>query len=602
MNNNKKVTNKFKSQKRRGKARPTRSMNDELGRSQKNDKFTSDEVKTDHYNDVSWYSKNEQMLKDAASFSYNRPLGSEIGATRIFSPNVSPQFNYTANASATSVAGVMNLLTAITPGLSTDYTSPINLAAQNIYSFVRYENSGAKNYEPADLMFYLLSLDSGYAMWNFLKRAYGIARSYNQKNWYYPRVFIESQGIDFDDLMANLSDFRLYLNTMASRLMSFCVPAVMPLFVRHSWMFSNIWKDADNDKAQCYQFIPAYFFQYQEVSTAAGSLQPIQWLSYTANNANYSNQVNPTLKTFAQIKQYADGIINALSMSEDIGVMSGDILKAYGQDKLFKLSPVEADYVCTPTYAEDVLNQIHNAYVCTDAISELNILYQGSWQVTQNVDTQTIVFDPSVPGTGNGRPYVSSALINMPWNDVTPANTMVGTRLTALPGPRPNSTSYSKFKAMGSEVIVTAGISFNNYTGSNSEVEMETYLFRSVAFGAETAAGSFPVLPSITGITEAALKAYTDNICTALYQITNKEMTMAALRHQFDWCPIVYMAPVRYGFDVVGSTQTPGIEIASISAIDCDMSNWTIILNDDLAQMHLTAIMSEFNIPQIGSF
>lgn len=599
-------TRSSKNNRNRGSFDKKRNAKDEYCEEKSSEKFTSGAMRADRkYNDVSWYSKNEQMLKDAASFSYNRPLGSEIKFDKVigagFTNASSAQTQY--DASCSSVAGVMTLLTDITPGLSTDYTSPINLAAQNIYSYVRYQNSGAKNYEPADLMFYLLSMDSAYALWNHLKRAYGILRSYNQKNWYYPRAFIEAQGLDFDDMMANISDFRLFLNTTASRLQSFCVPAVMPLFVRHSWMFSNIWKDADNDKAQCYQFVPQYFYKYAEQTAGGGSLITQKWMYYDSNSTIYPNQYNPKLKKFADVREYVDRIVNALPQSEDIGVMSGDILKAYGQDKLFTLSPITEDYTLLPVYEEEVLNQIHNATILT---ANPNKWEMNNFNITQDVDSQTIVFDPTTTILGT-EPLLRSAIVNMPWNDVTPANTMVGTRLISfLQDPTSTGGSTVHFDTMGTEVIMTALVTFNNYLANDAnQVTLEHFSFATVNVAYPYAQYSdIPAMPdtSTGAVPLATMKNFYDNVMTAAYRGLNDITTKVGLLSQFDWAPIVYLIAVKMGFDKTTSNTKPANETFSVSAITGDMTNWTVINRDDIAQMHLTAIMSEFNIPQLGSF
>lgn len=585
MNKNKKFV---KSKKYR---RPSKTA-DEAAVAVKQSKFYSDNVTDKSYNDWSWYAKNQQMLKDAASLSYNRPLGAEIKLSRIIDTPVKTA-SATFNASSSSIAGIMDLVVCLCPGLSEDYTSPINLAAQNIYSYVRYQNSGGKNYEPADLMFYILSMDSAYALWNTLKRIYGLARSYSQKNWYYPRAFIEGMGVDFDDVMNNLADFRLFINTMGSRLQSFCVPAVMPLLIRHSWMFANVWKDSNNDKAQCYQFIPAYFYQYSEQTTGGGSLNPISWIDYTKNNPSYDNQWNPVLKKFQDIVIYTNQIINSLSKSEDIGVMSGDILKAYGQDKLFKLTPVDADFTVEPTYSEEVLNQIHNATILKTPW--VNPAENWNLSITQNVDSQTIVFNPTLPS--HGLDY-NGAVINMPWDDVTPENTMVGTRLTFCYKRVGNQT---KFTALGTEFICNAFMAFHNYaTPNDSSVETERYSYNTLdTINAAGTYGNFPVIPNKDTFTKQEVLALVNNYLATAYQGINKALTVYSLKAQFDWAPLSFPVPTNFEQTPSGAAN---VTTYNVSAVSGDMANWTIVDAADLAQMHLTAVMSEFNIPQIGSF
>lgn len=273
-------------------------------------------VDTSHkYNDVSWYAKNQQMLTDAASYSYNTPLGTPIPYKKLMSGVP----NYAQTGVGESVPGLMAINFVPTIGVSKDSISPANIAAQNIYSYVRYMNSGAKNYDQADLMLYMLAMDSLYMYWNWMKRIYGYLSVYSQYNKYMPRAYAKADGIKFDDFITRLADFREYINQCAARLTAFCVPAVMPYFIRHSWMVSNIYKDSDTLKAQQYMFTPTYFYKYDETGSQYGG----QLIRVGGRTAGTEWTFDTLQKTFEQM-------FAAVAYSEDIGVMSGDVLKAYG--------------------------------------------------------------------------------------------------------------------------------------------------------------------------------------------------------------------------------------------------------------------------------
>lgn len=109
----------------------------------------------DTNNSPEWYYKDERVLKDVASFSFLKGLGTNLDLGKVFVPSAG------ANplGSVSSVPGVMSMKIGLTAGISVDAQSPLNLAAQNVYSFVRYDNSGAANYDPPDLMLYLIAMD-----------------------------------------------------------------------------------------------------------------------------------------------------------------------------------------------------------------------------------------------------------------------------------------------------------------------------------------------------------------------------------------------------------------------------------------------------------
>lgn len=284
-------------------------------------------------NDPQWYFKDSQILADVASFSFNKPLGSRLYINRQLS---NPQ---SVNSVALeTVPGLMTMHIAPSIGVSRDAQSPANLAAVNVYSYVRYKNSGASNYDAPDLMLYLIAMDSVYACWNWLKRIYGFASTYSQLNRYEPRAYMLANGVDIDDVTANLADFRGWLNVAANRISAFCVPATMTYNVRHSWLFSNVYKDSNTRKAQQYMYVPAYFYLYDEATTPKGGILK------TIKVLGSDNPYDMTLLKVSDLKTILDTMLNALSYAEDIGIMSGDILKAYGEGGLFTVSTFEADY------------------------------------------------------------------------------------------------------------------------------------------------------------------------------------------------------------------------------------------------------------------
>lgn len=493
------------------------------------------------YNDVSWYAKNERMLRDSASFSYNNPVGTRLNMQNYITANTTSLPIVIQDHSSKRVPSVMALDFVPGIGWSDNSSSPANLAAQNIYSYVRYMNSGAKNYDQADIMLYLLAMDSIYMMWNWAKRMYGYAKVYSQVNRTMPAAFAQADHTDIDDLIDNLADYRYQMNSLAAQISSFCVPAVMPLFIRHSWMVTNIYKDSDNDKSQMYMFVPNGYYTYDETGSANGG--QLVWNTLTRSSS--------TLMNMGQIMGMIKGMIDKVAYSEDIGVMSGDILKAYGQDKLFKITPLEPDYQVIPVYNEEVLNQIHNSSCIPMDTDGFN----ATFNITQDPNSGYLIYKPAVQAIGNEF-SLTRAFINMPWDDVTPANTMVGTRLTATLQWNVDKNT-SDITAMGSEFVTRRRIFV--YNG------------------------------------ETIWKSYKFSNSMVLSGTTNPDaMGMITAISNFDWHPLlIVMQP--------GSTSTTQANWNYVGLLG-DITNYTTIESYELQQMHTSALMSEFNVPQIGSF
>lgn len=67
-------------------------------------------------------------------------------------------------------------------GRTSGESSPANVASKNIYSFVRFANSGRTNYEATDLMMFLLAMDNAYMYAGYLIRIYGIIMKNDPSN------------------------------------------------------------------------------------------------------------------------------------------------------------------------------------------------------------------------------------------------------------------------------------------------------------------------------------------------------------------------------------------------------------------------------------
>lgn len=501
---------------------------------------------TKSFNDVSWYAKNKQLLKDSASFSYNSPLGALLHYQ-----DYDIASNTSISLTAPSIPGIMSFYVVPGIGKSENRSDPANLAAINLYSYVRYNNSGGANYDSPDLMMYVLTMDSLYYMWNWGQRAYGLMQKYDQMNRYMPRALVNASGFDFDDLQQNLADFRQFLNITASKISSYCVPGDMSYVTRHSWMFSNVYKDSSIAKAQMYLWVPAVYYVYNETS-GAGKLQHKQIFTQQRQLVKFSDYIS-----------MMNEMIAAIDNAEDIGNMSGDILKAFGSSALFKLSAVPEDYSVEPVYNEEVLTQIHNCTVGSAEITLLGSYFYSSTalDITQNVEAGAIVYNPQPLQSFS--PFMTlPRMVNFPWESVTPENTMVGTRLTTISKiviPASSTSAAVMEMTFGTEFVCSGKVWFMN---ANAQMQSQNFVSSDVATVGSAANYSAQVF-------------------------------RASLVSNFDWHPLVYY----------GAVNGTGASIAySFSSIQGDLANYTLMGVNDLFKLHETAILSEFNVPQLQDF
>lgn len=506
-------------------------------------------------NDAAWYAQTPQLLADSASLSYSWPVGNRM---RVDDPSKLYSFDESSSKRIITcdglynqaISGVMGLEITPTIGRSSDQNSAVNTAARNIYSFVRHANSGHANYESADLMMYLLAMDNLYSSLMYLQRTYGLLQLYSTVNRYYPLALINTCRLDAADLLENLADFRYFINNIAIKIGSLCVPNTMPYMARHIQLYSSVYLDDDQAKSQSYIFFPRGFYEYNELTGGAGQLDFIEW----------SNEDSPKLK-FKDIVSKMNSMINKVLASEDMNIMSGDILKAYGYDKIVKISTIPEDFLIVPEYNVEMLTQIANL----EAVHSADI---EDWTITQ---------DPSIAGGGailqplrfTKKSQVldlNDRFINFKWSDITPEHTMVASRLMAMP--YQDALDQNFYLECGSEVCT--GMVINTFVWSDDTTVVEDRLWM-----------------YSDRLIDARL---TSTSAAGLLEATRFCMKVAHRLSQFDYHP-----QIQYGIFV-------GVDDIGVSAGDYmfgslyELANYSTVSIQTLRKMHETALLSEFNV------
>lgn len=260
-------------------------------------------------------------------------------------------------------------------------------------------------------MLYLLGMDQLYSIYSWMSRTYGVMRAYDQKNRYLAEGLITAMGFNHADLLANLANFRYFINQFALKISALYTPSTMDLYKRHTFIYSGVWKDSDTEKAQLYVTKPTGFHKFSATAeTNGGSLQ------FTAMPANL---------TYANIVSYVTPFLDAILSDEDMNIMSGDIKKAYGE-QLYAFNFIPEDYVVYPVYDAVFLDQIHNAVITNDALVT-------SMHVKQSTTVDYLVFDPTFRFEGNNALaydcYAYRRILSIDKDIVEPADVMEATRL-----------------------------------------------------------------------------------------------------------------------------------------------------------------------------
>lgn len=525
-------------------------------REYKESRPTDDFDKSPRTNDLSWYTINDQLLRDAGSYSFNNPLGNTTRISEL--TEFSSDITYDPSAVLDrAVPGVMAIEYVPTIGPSSDNYSPINIAARSLFSMVRKTQSGKWNYEAPDLMKYIVALDSLYMMYAYLCRVYGVAKVYSVVNRYWPDAILTANHVDRDDVISHLSDLRYYINTLAHRLNTLCAPSGIKLFDRHFFMNVGVWKDANYDKAQLYVFVPKFLYKYEEFNTSSAPAELVPLLM-DGSNASKNNKY-----TVQELISMTETLVQSLMASEDIGVISGDLFKAYGVANSHNVATIDENFEVYPVYDSVVLHQIHNTRFL-GAINDDVSTHKIRELTSQDGNAGALVQSFDIPlATHMIAPVQNLAHVldfDLDIAEINPGWVMEATRLTAL-GKVYNSSDVTRVNldVYGSEIAIQAII----YTISNGGV-----------------------------VKVAEVRSGTMN--------GNQLQDHSCALSPFNLHPMLFATKVTVDKDQI--TKLNYIASSNTQPLVYDINNYTVIGKTGLRKLHEVAMLALLNMPYSGQY
>ena len=518
-------------------------------------------------NNPQWYSPNAQLVKDVASFPYGVALGNRIhyGSDSVVS--------YMNNA---SMPGILRVNFCPTMGWSDSPNSPLNIVGKNLYTFIRSANSGARNYDYPDLMLYYIAMDSAYSYLSFLRRIYGLLGTTNYMNRYYPEAIVQAAGGKYFDLVGNMADFRAYINMYALKLQSYVMPAHASYFARHDWMLNNVFSDTGLGKDQTYVFTPVGFYQFGLDKDKAGTCSLVTFGAYeTASGL--------TNGSFEFFRSYGDALLDAIVGSpgaEDFNTISGDILKAYGDNGVVRAEIIADNYSIVPIVDAEALSQIQNA----TAMGTVSVSFM------QSISKDYLISTPRSIKTWSNKVTKAAAtrkadlatvdrFVNLYKDNPSPEDTLVATRLTVVPTV---------------EFVDSENRAFLNYQGCGSEIvtSFQYYYFGVNATSGKWQVGNSGILDSfpVTVLNIADGTVVVDGTMNASVVNGHIYEMMAQFSHlsAFRYHPYQIYSCVTYdnGEDaIVNTSQTP--------VFYGDTSNYALLDDDSLRAMHETALLAQ---------
>lgn len=492
-------------------------------------------MKTGRSNDIRWYSRNPELLKGSSDMTFYNVTGAQL-------PFIAPTPSGSTYIPSNSVPAVLSLNWY--PYIGGVDNTAINQAASAIYSFVVHANSRNTSYSQTDQMMYILAGGSVFSMIALGIRAYGLMQYYSGDNEYLPRMLLKASGFDPEDLRSNYSHMWFDLNNLIAQSKQIWIPNEMPVLERWFWLNSHVYMDSSTVKGQYYMFVPTSYFSLSETGSAQGTS-----LNYT----DWWNDDSMAAHSWSAYINVVQKMIDDLMRAEDRGLIFGDILKAYGADKLYAVNEIALDYQTVPVYDTEVLTQIENA-----------VSFRAKpTAVTQDANTNVILTTwPFLNGTN--QPVVpETPILNFHQKEPpTAEQVMIATRFALA--------------------------STKSYTNPSSETDV-TYV--PYAAGTEIV---YDFQVWYYGYKNDGTRVNIGQIIRSCHTYSNTYGWMDADVAQClcccDWHPFIYVRPTL----IVKDNPLLGYKFDSFLG---DIDNYTVLDKEALRRMHNTAVYSEFGVP-----
>lgn len=335
------------------------------------------------YNNLAWYNKNPELLRSAASLPFALQPGRVVTLGSIGDSTL--RFKYPGICVIRFIPGC---------GASYDVTSPVSIAAKEIYSKVRSKFSGSLDADAPDIMMYLLALDSVYSYIAQLKRIYRCISAYSPENLYFPKALVQALtglgNTGFETLVAQKVQFFGYITELVGMTRKFIFPDVFPLFDRHFFMNNDVYLDAPSIKGQIYVFRQTGFWQIKEDSATGSELE---YATITLNGND------PAGSYF----NFGRQLISKLSDWDESYTISGYLMRAYEGAKMVAVTAPEVGEIITPRYEEGFMPQLENLKTICGKFED------GSLRIYQDPITNAVLFKPAVVADGTSQYYSAPA-------------------------------------------------------------------------------------------------------------------------------------------------------------------------------------------------
>lgn len=451
-------------------------------------------------NDPNWYFLDGNIAEQASGISFNQYIGNSFPIT--FASSDTKTSATVETLARANYSTILSYGMNPSPGDVSSLQNGINMAALSTYSTLSSMNAKSTNYQPQDISILILSIGEVITIMEHIRRAFGIAFTYNQRNRTMPRQILDAMGFETDNFLDDIAQHRLQFNSKITAINKIPFLDNIAYLYKCANLYQKVYMDRDSGMSQLCFAKPDSTWVLDEAYNDKGSGLVTTELPGAYSEDNW----NKWMKVL-------DDQIEALLTSSTFNYVYSDILNYSSKTgaKLLYMDYLREDYMIVPEYNRNFLLQMHNSTLLGRPQEQPDAVTTGN-NVSCDVNKNKLVYDPHFKFSNV---TTSSPIVDFETPSPTLEDKIEATRFTAVLKKigRDDESGYAVISAIPDHYVTRMTVTGVGYARRQGDI--------------------------ITGniIESNVLNAYATSTAGALAMVIKK---LSALVN-FDWFPTFYL-------------------------------------------------------------
>lgn len=372
-------------------------------------------------NDPNWYFTSPELATQASELSFQNMLGAgpvisnyEVPGIMVFRMNPCPGVSFSVangatynptDAELTDYAYKRNTGSTVIDGAA----GGINLMSTKIYTLLSTYSGRTSSYGPEDVAAMLLAIGEIGSVVEHLRRAFGVAMTYNPRNRFLPVGLLKAMNIDGDDLFANLANYRMRFNTLIARINQIPILDNIGYIRKCRDMYQKIYMDEVSSMGQIYFYVPDTTWTMMEAYVTGND----PWAGETCLLT--TPIITNADRTMGDLLGILENMVNKLLFSSTLNVVYSDLFNLANKIgvQFSNFDYLAENYVVMPEYNRNANLQMHNLTV----FGKPNLDHNTNGITTAPLKPYSVTDVPVInaPNTVN---WGNGSLVITPNNDV----------------------------------------------------------------------------------------------------------------------------------------------------------------------------------------